>query len=165
MAYHTVGTNALETFGIFHSIVFVESNRTQSYEPRPTRFYPGSKDYALLTCGIFGPNTSVHVHQFIHEHKESPLTREHMMRDAILMKWKELCMTREDVSMMFDVDEVASRKVLRALQICDVDTKENKWDTSSEQTCRDPQVRSSVPFFVFHRNASIKRRKKHLKRL
>ena len=39
-SWHVIGASALETFGIFHSISFVESNRTQSHQPRSVRFKP-----------------------------------------------------------------------------------------------------------------------------
>jgi len=144
-SWHAIGANALETFGIFHSIIFVESNRTQSFQPRKLRFVPGSQDYELLMSGIFGLDTPVYVHQFVYEHFEQPIIREHLMRDAILQKWKELGMTRDDVGLIMDVDEIPSRKVLRALQICDIFG--HHWDSSFQQTCRSPLIRLSVPMF------------------
>ena len=32
-SWHAIGANALETFGVYHSVTFIESNRTQSGEP------------------------------------------------------------------------------------------------------------------------------------
>ena len=144
-SWHAIGTSALETYGMFHSITFIESNRTQSFQPRELRFVPGSEDHTLLTSGIYGPHTSVNVHTFVHEHKELPMTREHMMRNAILQQWKELGMTRDDVGIIMDVDEIPSRHTLRALQICHV--QNDSWDTSEKQTCRRPLIRLSVPMF------------------
>ena len=48
-SWHSLGSSALESYGIYHSITFVESNRTQSYEPRSLRFVPGSDDLRVNT--------------------------------------------------------------------------------------------------------------------
>jgi len=41
-SWHVLGASALESYGIYHSFTFVESNRTQSFQPRPLRFVNGS---------------------------------------------------------------------------------------------------------------------------
>lgn len=74
-SWHVLATNAMESYGIFHSITFIESNRTQNFQPRELRFTPGSKDLELLKSGIFGPNTTVHLENFVYEHKERPMVR------------------------------------------------------------------------------------------
>ena len=68
-SWHVLGASALETYGVFHSVSFVESNRTQNFTPRKTRFEanPPSEEYIILQSGIYGPNTPVYVEQFIHE--------------------------------------------------------------------------------------------------
>eukprot|EP00957_Ditylum_brightwellii_P108601 8282963-Ditylum_brightwellii.AAC.1 len=43
-SWHVIAANVLETYGIFHSVTFVESNRTQSFQKRELRFTPGSDD-------------------------------------------------------------------------------------------------------------------------
>eukprot|EP00553_Chaetoceros_curvisetus_P005922 CAMPEP_0204618206 /NCGR_PEP_ID=MMETSP0717-20131115/4938_1 /ASSEMBLY_ACC=CAM_ASM_000666 /TAXON_ID=230516 /ORGANISM="Chaetoceros curvisetus" /LENGTH=463 /DNA_ID=CAMNT_0051631897 /DNA_START=24 /DNA_END=1415 /DNA_ORIENTATION=+ len=148
-SWHVIGAHALESYGIFHSITFFESNRTQSFEPRSLRFVPdASVDRKLLQSGIFGPDTPVYIENFVLETKTMPMLREHLMRGAVLKKWKELGMTREDIGLIMDVDEIVSRDFLRAAQICELmDEKErmNFWDTSDRQTCRDPLVRLNVP--------------------
>lgn len=145
-SWHVIGANALESYGVFHSVTLIESNRTQSFEPRPLRFTPGSNDLKILQSGIYGPHTSVHLENFVHEHEERPLAREHMMRDAILLKWKELGMTRDDIGLILDMDEVPSRQILRASQMCDL--PDDNWSTSSEkQTCRSPKLMLSFPMF------------------
>jgi hypothetical protein len=49
------------------------------------------------------------------------------MRERILEKWKELGMTKEDIGIILDVDEIPSREFLRAAQICD--PPDNNWRT------------------------------------
>jgi len=144
-SWHVIGANALETYGIFHSVAFIESNRTQSFEPRPLRFTPGSEELRILQSGIYGPNTPVYVENFVYEQKEIAMTREHMMRQTILEEWKRLGMTREDIGIIFDVDEVPSRDFLRAAQICD--PPEEHWRSDYNQTCRSPMIRLSFPMF------------------
>ena len=146
-SWHVIGANALETYGIFHSVTFVESNRTQNYTPRKVRFEsnPPTEDYTILQSGIYGPNTPVYVEQFAYEKEELPMMREHMMRQRILSTWKTLGMTREDIGIIFDTDEIPSRDFLRAAQICEI--SKNSWRTDEKQTCRTPLVRMSFPMF------------------
>jgi hypothetical protein len=151
-SWHVIGASALETYGIFHSVTFIESNRTQNFTPRKIRFESSnnptthpSQDYKILQSGIYGPNTPVYVEYFIHETKEFPLKRESLMRERILEKWKELGMTKEDIGIILDVDEIPSREFLRAAQICD--PPDNNWRTDDKQTCRAPLVRMSIPMF------------------
>jgi hypothetical protein len=147
-SWHVIGASALETYGVFHSVTFVESNRTQNFHPRKIRFEsnpPYSKDYEILQSGIYGPNTTVNVDHFVYERKEQPMLREHIMRERILENWKELGMTKEDIGIILDVDEIPSRDFLRAVQICD--PPDNNWRTDGKQTCRAPLVRMSIPMF------------------
>ena len=144
-SWHVLGANAMETYGIFHSVSFIESNRTQSFEPRNLRFTAGSKDLKILQSGIYGPTsqTAVYVDHYVNEIKTNPMAREHMMRQMMLQKWKERGMTRDDIGIIFDVDEIPSRDLLRAAQICD--PKNNIWRTTPDQTCRSPLIRLSYP--------------------
>jgi len=144
-SWHVIGANALETFGVYHSVTFVESNRTQGHEPRTLRFVPGSEDLRILQSGIFGPDTPVHVENFVHEFKERAMLREHMMRQAILVKWKQLGMTRDDIGLIFDVDEIPAHDFLRATQICELPGE--TWVTTVNQTCRSPILRYVIPTF------------------
>jgi len=142
-SWHVIGTNAIESYGIFHSITFIESNRTQNFQPRKLRFTPGSKDLEILQSGIFGPKTLIHLEHFVHEHKELPMLREHMMRESIIAAWKKLGMTRDDIGLIIDMDEVTSRDFLRAAQMCNIPG--NGWNSGPDQTCRDPLLRMSFP--------------------
>ena len=144
-SWHVLGASALETFGIFHSFSFIESNRTQSFEPRALRFTSGSEELKLLQSGIYGPSTTVYVENFVYEKRILPIIREHMMRERILEKWKELGMTREDIGIIIDVDEIPSRDFLRAIQVCD--PPDGSWSSTSNQTCRAPLIRMSLPMF------------------
>mmetsp|Transcript_37639 Transcript_37639/g.90765 ORF Transcript_37639/g.90765 Transcript_37639/m.90765 type:complete len:555 (-) Transcript_37639:42-1706(-) len=144
-SWHVLGATAMETYGIFHSVSFIESNRTQSFEPRKLRFTAGSKDLEMLQSGIYGPtsHTAVYVDQYVNEIKTQPMAREHMMREMILQKWKERGMTRDDIGIILDVDEIPSHDILRAAQICD--PPDNNWRTTPDQTCRSPMIRLSYP--------------------
>jgi len=145
-SWHVIAANALETYGIFHSVTFVESNRTQSFVKRALRFTPGSDELKLLQSGIFGPKTPVYLETFAHEQgRDNGLIREHMMRGTILDKWKELGMTRKDIGLIIDMDEIPSRDFLRAAQICEF--TDGAWDTDANQTCRSPLVRMGMPMF------------------
>jgi len=145
-SWHVIAANVLETYGVFHSVTFVESNRTQSFQKRELRFTPGSDDLKLLQSGIYGPNTPVYLEHFVHEEeRDKGMIREHMMRSVILDKWKELGMTREDIGLIIDMDEIPSREFLRAAQICEF--ADNAWDTDASQTCRVPLVRMGMPMF------------------
>jgi hypothetical protein len=163
-SWHVIGASVLETYGVFHSVTFVESNRTQNFTPRKIRFEsnpPYSKDYEILTGGIYGPNTTVNVDYFIYEKRVSPMAREHIMRGRILEKWKELGMTKEDIGIILDVDEIPSRDFLRAVQICD--PPNNIWRTDEKQTCRAPLVRMSIPMLegspkCLHRGGKTKKK-------
>jgi hypothetical protein len=144
-SWHVLGANAMETYGIFHSVSFIESNRTQSFEPRNLRFTVGSNDLKILQSGIYGPTsqTTVYVDQYVNEIQARPMAREHMMREMILQKWKERGMTRDDIGIIFDVDEIPSRDFLRAAQICD--PPDDNWRTTPDQTCRAPMIRMTYP--------------------
>jgi len=81
--------------------------------------------------------------------------REHLMRQKVLETWKKLGMTREDIGLMLDVDEIPSREFLKAAQIClPADEKliqNNKfavdWRTDDKQTCYSPLLRLSLTMF------------------
>ena len=144
-SWHSLGSSALESYGIYHSITFVESNRTQSYEPRSLRFVPGSDDLRIIQSGIFGPNVPVYIENFDDPEKRPSMLREHMMREVILKKWKELGMTRDDIGLIMDIDEIVSRDFLRAAQICEI--PDERWSTAVTQTCRSPLLKIFVPTF------------------
>lgn len=115
--HSSLGSSALESYGIYHSITFVESNRTQSYEPRSLRFVQGSDDLRVIQSGIFGTNVPVYIENFDDPEKRPSMLREHMMREVILKKWKELGMIRGDIGLIMDINEIVSRDFLRAARM------------------------------------------------
>jgi len=57
-----------------------------------------------------------------------------------------LGMTREDIGLIMDVDEIPSREILRAAQICELTN--NGWSTSiTAQKCESPMMRLSTRMF------------------
>lgn len=68
------------------------------------------------------------------------------MRQSILKAWKKLGMTRDDIGLIIDMDEVVSRDFLRATQMCDPGG--NSWSSDpAVQKCGDPQLILSFPMF------------------
>ncbi len=144
-SWHTLATIAMETYGIYTAVAFVESNRTQTGTPRKSRFVKGTLDYKLLVeSNLFGPDTKVLLEHFSHEEKVEGLgiIREHMQRDRILKLWKKAGMTPDDVGILTDADETVSRDFLRAVQSCDLP----QFDAATEN-CDTPKV--AVASMVF----------------
>ena len=58
-SWHVIRARSLETYGVLHSVTFVESNRTQDFTPHTIQFQsnPPSRNYQLLHSGIYGPDT------------------------------------------------------------------------------------------------------------
>jgi len=135
-SWHAIAMIAMETYGIFHTAAFVESNRTQNFSSRKLRFPPGSKMKSFLQSGgLFGPSsysssstspnmsstTKVSVDYFVNENDRlKDLNREQEQRALILERWKANGMTGDDIGYLSDVDETFSRDFIRAMQICDV---------------------------------------------
>lgn len=134
-SWHAIGYSAMEAYGIYTGLAFVESNRTQMFYPRPLRFAAGSKNLRMLQSGIFGPDTQVTVNYHV---DESPyfvgLIRENMARELILQQWKALGMNEDDLGLIMDIDETYSRDFLRAAQICEIES------FRPEEDCRAPKV-------------------------
>ncbi|KAK1748020.1 beta-1,4-mannosyl-glycoprotein 4-beta-N-acetylglucosaminyltransferase [Skeletonema marinoi] len=144
-SWHTLATIAMETYGIYTAVAFVESNRTQTGIPRKSRFVEGTLDHKLLVeSNLFGPETEVLIEHFSHEEKVEGmgLIREHMQRDRILKLWKKAGMTPDDVGILTDADETVSRDFLRAVQSCDFP----QFDAETEN-CDTPKV--AVASMVF----------------
>jgi len=137
------GSKFTEVLGVYHSSTFVESNRTQAFDPRKLRLVDGSDDLKLLQSGIFEPNTPVYVEYFVHQSKEGSMECEHMMRQVILHKLKVLGMTIDDIDIIMDIDEIVSYEFLSAAQICEM--PEGYWDTSIASL--SPLIRLSFPMF------------------
>ncbi len=119
-SWHAIGSVALETYGIFHLAVFVESNLTQSLYRREMRFGVGSEAWEVVTkSGMFGPTTKVAVdYYFGKDPNLRDLGREHGQRALIIKRWKKEGMTKDDIGYISDADETFNRDFLRAMQIC-----------------------------------------------
>lgn len=123
-SWHALGLAACEFHGLFDTIAFVESNTTQSRTPRTLRFPPDSSRKELLTSPLlWGNATRVHVDYYVDKWEDSrkkSLWRENDQRNQIFKRWKENGMTGEDIGFLSDIDEVATREFLLALQVCNV---------------------------------------------
>ncbi|KAL7485288.1 hypothetical protein ACHAW6_010895 [Cyclotella cf. meneghiniana] len=136
-SWHALAAVAMETYGIYAVVAFVESNRTQTGSPRPLRFLQGTTEYDLLMeRRIFGPSTRVLLDQFSYEGEVDGggLIREHRQRAKIIELWKRGGMTVRDVGILTDADETPSRDFLRALQTCDFP------ELRDEQNCFAPKI-------------------------
>ena len=122
-SWHALAALAIETYGIYAAVAFVESNRTQTGIPRALRFADGTAERGILAgSGLFGPDTPVTVENFVHEGavEGRGLIREQMQRSLIIDMWRRAGMTGDDIGVLADADETPSRDFLRAMQICDV---------------------------------------------
>jgi hypothetical protein len=122
-SWHALAALAIETYGVYAAVAFVESNRTQTGSPRRLRFADGTAERGILAgSGLFGPDTPVMIENFVHEGaiEGRGLIREQMQRSLIIGMWKKAGMTRNDIGVLTDADETPSRDFLRAMQICDV---------------------------------------------
>jgi hypothetical protein len=112
---------ATETYGLFTGMVFVESNRTQNFTPRP--FMRGNHTETLQK--LFGADlvTAVqHVNEKQYKHlnrQDNHLAREHEQRDEIIKVWKDQGMKPDDIGLLVDMDETFTRDFFRAAQWCD----------------------------------------------
>jgi hypothetical protein len=144
-SWHTLATIAIETYGVYTAVAFVESNRTQTGVPRKSRFVKDTLDHKLLVeSNLFGPETEILLEHFSHEEKVDGLglIREHMQRDRIIKLWIKAGMTPDDVGILTDADETVSRDFLRAVQSCDFP----QFDAETEN-CDTPKV--AVASMVF----------------
>ncbi len=155
-SWHSLATTAIEGFGVYEHVVFVESNRTQTYVPRAFRFLQGSEELALLQSGIFGPDTHVTVDYYVDENlleKKDGILFENIQRNLILKRWKEEGMTEVDIGLLADADESFSRDYLRAAQICDVP------QFQPNQSCKNPKISASATIFESSPNCVTKNRR------
>ena len=107
---------ATETRGIFDAMVFVESNRTQSFAPRNWKRTSLQQERHL--ADMF--DTRVTVRKYVNENASMiGLERENHQRGAIVEGWKELGMQPDDLGYIADTDETMTRDFLRAIQTCD----------------------------------------------
>jgi len=144
----TLMIHATEAYGIYHTVVFVESNLTQTATVRPLRFAEGSERLQYIQSGIFGPSTNVHVDYFFNETLTAgnytitqPMARERIQRNLIVERWKQSGMRPDDIGIVSDVDETFSRDVLRAVQVCDVP------QFRPDQDCHLPRLTAETLIF------------------
>jgi len=145
-SWHAIGTHAAEAYGLYHTVALIESNTTQTLTKRQTRFVDEDNDNKLkkkakslnrkvLQSGIFGPDTDVKIGFYVDgKDKVKDLLREHLQRHAIIKVWKENGMTKDDIGVVSDIDEVFTRDFLLAAQTCDVP------EFRSGQDCHTPKV-------------------------
>lgn len=135
-SWHIISTHAMEFYGIFDSVVFVESNRIQHHYPRTVRFGENSESLRLLQNHMYGLNTTrVHVDQYVNEIGwPKDLGWEGMQSGLILKRWKANGMTHDDIGYLSDVDEIYTRDYIRAMQICDVPQFDN------HSNCKDARI-------------------------
>ena len=110
-----------ETYGLFEGMVFVESNRTQNYTPRPFQRLNHTETFRTL-FGVDKVQVVAHVNENLYTHhrgEDNHLAREHKQRAEIVKVWKEMGMTGTDIGLLVDMDETFSRDFLRACQVCD----------------------------------------------
>ena len=129
--YELLNIMATETYQIYSGMVFVESNRTQSFvytrdwkhvDIGPTNT-DGTSSYRRqqMIASLFGLEDihQVRIKPFINEDRHLlSLYREQKQRDLILEGWKELGMQPEDIGIISDLDETFTRDYLRAIQTC-----------------------------------------------
>ena len=145
----------MESYGIFHTVVFIESNRTQTFSKRQLKYYyynnsdnndndsnPSGNSYEdiettikmnfklLQSKNLWGPTTDVIIEQYINENSTFQ-DREHNQRNEIVKQWKKQGMTSEDIGYLSDVDEFFTRDFIRAMQICHV-PQFNVFETETE---------------------------------
>lgn len=141
-SWHIISIHALEFYGIFHTVVFSESNRTQMHYPRDVRFGEDSESLAALKNGMYGPKTQVHVGQYVNEIGwPKGLGYEGLQSGLIIEYWKRNGMQHGDIGYLADVDEIYSRDYLRAMQICDVA------EFDAHENCRDARISAQALVF------------------
>jgi hypothetical protein len=112
--------HAIEAYDVYHIAVFVESNTTHVATPRKLRFQNSKERDLLLSSKLFGRKTKAFIDFWSEDWPDLVyMDRESEQRNAIIHRWKKEGMTRDDVAIMADIDEVFSRDFLRALQTCD----------------------------------------------
>ena len=141
---------ALEGYGLYHTVSFIESNLTINGSPRTIRFTPDSEDMRRLSNGtLYGDATKVHVDYWIKPDKidvepwaeHNGLLQEHMRRDLIIQRWKMNGMKEEDIGILQDADETFTRDFLLAVQTCHIP------EFSPTYNCKAPKLIASTLIF------------------
>ncbi|KAL7532010.1 hypothetical protein ACHAXR_004372 [Thalassiosira sp. AJA248-18] len=130
-----------ETYNIFHTVSFIESNVTQNLSPRDWKM--GLQSEKLLKLQqMFGPQTKLSVDYYItalNSTDGDDLLTETLQREGNNLRWKINGMRTDDVAIVADADETFSRDYLRALQICDLPEFR-----PGQQTCYENKVWAST---------------------
>ena len=149
-SWHAIGSHAAEAYGLYHTMVLVESNVTHMRTPRSLRFAPGSLNDQALKSGIWGPADTTHVFMDHFYDNGQPLDntgdvygllQEDMQRELVLKRWLEQGMTPDDVGIVGDVDEFFSRDFLLAATSCDIP------QFRPGQDCRKPKLAGQTMLF------------------
>ncbi len=144
--WHVIASHAVEAYGLYHTVAFIESNTTQTKTKRQIKFSDKtSLNWRMLQSDIFGPKTDVYVDFRVDAAKDypdvKPIMRENLQREHITKRWKAAGMQPDDVGIVCDVDEVFTRDFLLALQSCDIP------QFRPGQDCFRPQVTGQALFF------------------
>ncbi|KAL7537056.1 hypothetical protein ACHAXR_010153 [Thalassiosira sp. AJA248-18] len=150
-SWHAIATQAIETYGLFHTVAFIESNRTSMADERQLRFGESSTSKKILTESEMFGQAKVTVDYYGNEDTETPdtlvsLEREHAQRALILERWKKNGMTKSDIGYLSDTDETFSRDFIRAMQICDVPQFSSDGQNGHNK-CAAPKVYGLVTIF------------------
>lgn len=159
-SWHVLSALAMESYGIYHVAAFVESNRTDQFEPRTLRFKPSTTNAKRLRhSGMFGPETKVFIDHYINEEQVDPSlywdqststgsqpttlanVRADMQRELIRQRWITAGMRPDDIGIITETDEIFTRDFLRAAQICDIP------EFRPHQSCRTPKVMAKGRIF------------------
>lgn len=155
--WHVIATHAAEAYGLYHTVVLIESNTTQTMTERETRFDKGSLNWRMIHSGIFGAKTNIVIDFRPDAAKDfpglPPIWRENLQRSYITTRWKDAGMKPNDIGIICDVDEVFTRDFLLALQICDVP------NFRTGQDCFRPQVSGQGLTFETGPNCQFQRRR------
>ena len=137
--------HAAEAYGVYHQMIYIESNATQYKVPRELRFGPESQlRHNLVQSQMFGPSTEVLVDYYLDEDPDAlNLIREALMREKIQHVWMQHpSLNQNDLFMVTDADEFFSRDFLRALQHCEIPQFGPGFST-----CQRPKVSSTTITF------------------
>ena len=143
--WHALAVHAAEAHGLYHTIAFIESNRTTSQltkfnRPRELRFSPDSLNYKVLQSGVFGPDTMVSVDFYAGGIADSNF-HEPLQREEALKRWKTNGMTEDDIAVFSDVDEVFTRDFLLAAKTCEIP------QFQKGQDCQRPKLMGHTTVF------------------
>ena len=153
-----VGT---EFYNVFHTVSFIESNKSQNLTPRKWKYYnPAEAPESLITLHqLFGPQTKVsvdyYVPVFIKMDSIDDLLVEFLQREGSTQRWAFNGMREDDIGIISDADDIFTRDFLRALQICDVP------EFRPNQDCRNPKVIGSTMVFESSPNCVTMDRRWH----